>query len=274
MAETLEQKVGAPPTAKNPVENPEEKKPKFFENMRKEFSELPKWIGNSALSATMLGTSYALGGLDALALVGSYPISGMVKKSIKKKPFDSSELRDQTGKGLVGGLLTFGAIKSIQNLSDSYGLDGLANGFNAAVPIAFGLTLAAMPAINFGYEFFKYIIDNKKIKGVIKHYKDNFLGDTKKYMLRLLPVAGMVAASVAIPAYSYLLFPAVAAYNVLNRATYNLSAYVSSAYKTVKDITVTTFKLCDGFMNSFYRMGQSISKFMEGRPKAPEKQPA
>ncbi|MBI4452886.1 hypothetical protein HY637_05640 [Candidatus Woesearchaeota archaeon] len=230
MPETLEQKVSGHETREKKQES--------------ELSQFFKGAANTALGAGALGASYAIFGLDGLVTAASFPAGGMIEKRIMKekhdenkdehkdkeeskkkleheREFTSRHLRNESISGFAFNFPLIYGVNALRKLPQYIGLEGVVNVLGYSIPssaLAVGaLSFASTPLFNAIYYPLTYFINNKTFKGAGKDLKEQY----KKTLGRSMALSALwgtaVAASVAMPAYSYLLFPVLAGFEVAYR---------------------------------------------------------
>ncbi|MBI2124883.1 hypothetical protein HYT92_03770, partial [Candidatus Pacearchaeota archaeon] len=220
MAETLEQKVSG-----------QEKKE---EKQEDEFTQLFGSIGNTTLGTAALGASYALFGLDGLVTAASFPAGGMIEKRIMsskqdenkdakdksqdEKEFTNRHFRNESLSGLFFNFPLIYGVNALRKIPGYFGLEGVVNVLGYSIPkTAFavaGISVASTPLFNAIYYPLTYFINNGTFKGAGKDFKEQYKNSFWRSMALSTLWGAAVGASVALPGYSYLLFPVLAGFEV------------------------------------------------------------
>ena len=225
--------------AAQPKEGEKPKGPTGLEALVKEGSE----VGNIALTAGAVGTSFAAGalyehlsnsassgifstssllrGLDAAVITASFPLGRIIVNTLAGKPTTAVNIRDEGLAGIIFTPAVIGGVKAIQAAPKYFGLEGVVTnilGYSipAAPLLVAGLNFAVLtPALNALFYPLQYFFHNKKFEGMGEDFRKNYLRSLAWTLPANLFASGVLAASYyGIPFIAPYLFPLLALANL------------------------------------------------------------
>lgn len=208
--ETLEQRVD---NAAQP-EKKEEPKISGLQNMFNETSDALRFIGNTAITAGAIGAATYFYNIGGLITAGAFTAARKIGNDLRGIETKIKDLRDASiiGAGFTPALYT--GVEIFKQIPKVFGLDRIVTNIASySVPwvsslAATGLTFAILnPLLTALYHPWSYIVTNKKISGVVKDFKDNYIKSLKNTwdVNAFLSIATGVAYATALPTLYLLL---------------------------------------------------------------------
>ena len=201
--ETLDQKVNAPTNQEK-----EETRISGLQNMFNEASDALRFIGNTAIAAGAIGAATYFYNIGGLITAGAFTAARKIGDSLRGVETKIEDIRDSSSIGAGFAPAVYTGVEILKQIPNAFRLDEIVtNMASYSVPLVSslavtGLTFAVLnPLLTAFYHPLNYIVTNKKISGVAKHFKDNYIQSLKNTwdVNAFLSIATGIAYATALP---------------------------------------------------------------------------
>lgn len=195
----------------------EEKKPpqpSALERIAEEGWKAVKGAVNTTIAAAAIGAATYLYNIGGLVTAASFPIGRKISDGLAGIVTKIKDYRDEAlvGLGLTPAIYT--GLEILKQIPNVFGLDSIiTNILGYSIPLTSSLTAAGLtfgilnPLLNALYYPLDYLIKNKKISGIGKYFKDNYVQGLKDTLPLNIATSALVGISYAIGVPTLYLLP-------------------------------------------------------------------